>query len=133
MKPFFVDDETLDCLANSSHLSRFFSVAEFAVEAADGWAGAVVARAGTAGVAGRAGFVFGVAAASGFVLAFAERQPLMNALRLSPFSAFFAAAALQAFVFSCRSVAARAGVTSSAIPSIAMIIFMISPVEYVGK
>jgi len=36
MKSFFLDGETLDCLANSSHLSCFFAVAEFAVEAADG-------------------------------------------------------------------------------------------------
>jgi hypothetical protein len=104
MKAFFVDGETLDCLAISSHLSRFFSTAEFglvAAEAADCLAGAVVAGAGTAGVAGCAAFVFGVAAASGFVLALAERQFLTNALRLSPFSPFFSAAALQAFVFSC--------------------------------
>jgi 4-carboxymuconolactone decarboxylase len=134
MNAFFVDGETLDCLAISSHLSRFFSVAEFglgaagvAAEGADGLAGAVVAGAGTAGVAGRAAFVFGFAAASGFVLALAERQALTNALRLSPFSPFFSAAALQAFVFSCWSVAARTGMTSSAKPRTAMIVFMFPP------
>ena len=91
MKVFLLDGETLDCLAISSQLSRFFSIAEFGFGAggfAAGVAGAVVAGAGTAGVAGRAAFVFGVAAASGFVLALAERQALTNALRLSPFSPF---------------------------------------------
>src|SRR5258705_2439356 len=63
MKVFLLDGETLDCLANSSHLSRFFSAAEFgpgaggfAAGVADGLAGAVVAGAGTAGVAGGGGF-----------------------------------------------------------------------------
>ena len=137
MKSFVLDGETLDCLAISPHLSRFFSVAEFgfgadglaagvAAEGADGLAGAVVAGAGTAGVAGRAAFVFGVAAAPGFVLALAERQALTNALCLSPFSPFFAAAAVQSFVFSCWSVAARTGMTSSARPSTAMIVFTFS-------
>src|SRR3954447_22459547 len=79
MKAFFVDGETLDCLAKSSHLSRFFSVAEFALEA-DGLAaaepagdlpGAVVAGARTGGVAGRAAFLSGLAAASGFTFDFA--------------------------------------------------------------
>ena len=102
MKAFLLDGETLDCLAKSSHLSRLFSAAEFgpgaggfATGVADGLAGAAVARAGTAGVAGRAAFFSGFAAASGFVLALAERQALTNALRLSPCSPFFAAAALQ--------------------------------------
>src|SRR5258708_2882172 len=84
MKVFFVDGETLDCLAISSHLSRFFSVAEFdglAAAAAEGLAGAVVPGAGTAGVAGRAAFVSGFAAASGFVLGLAETQALTYALR----------------------------------------------------
>ena len=95
MKVFLLDGETLDCFAKSSHLSRFFSAAEFgpgaagvAAEAGDGWAGAVVAGAGTAGVA-RGAFASGFAAAFGFVLALAERQSLTYALRLSPFSPFF--------------------------------------------
>ena len=86
----------------------------------------MVAGAGTAGVAGRAAFFSGFAAAFGFVLALAETQPLTYALCLSPFSPFFSAAALQALVLSCCGVAARAGVTISARPSTAMIVFMIS-------
>src|SRR3954470_18779700 len=85
IKAFFVDGETLDCLAKSSHLSRFFSVAEFvlepdglaAVEVADGLAGAGVAG----GDAGRAAFFSGFAAASGFALASAETHALTYALR----------------------------------------------------
>ena len=92
-----------------------------------------MAGAGTAGVAGRAAFFFDGAAAFGFVLALAERQLLTNALRLSPFSPFFAAAALQALVFFGGSVAARTGMASSAKLSTARIVFTFSPVGYVGK
>jgi hypothetical protein len=119
----------LDCLAISSHLSRFFSVAEFGFEA-DGLAAGEAAEglAGVAGVAGRAAFVSGFAPASGFVLALAETQALTYALRSSPFSPFFTAAASQAFAFFCWSVAARTGRASSMKQAAAMIVFMISPV-----
>jgi hypothetical protein len=89
MKSLLLDGDTLDCLAISSHLSRFFSAAElrlaagafaaggFAAEAAEGWAGAVVAGERAAEVAGRASFFFAAAAVSGFFLVLAETQALM--------------------------------------------------------
>jgi len=90
MNSLFRAGDTLDCLAISSHLIRFLSLAAFALgtagvagvaglaaEAAVGWAGPVLG-AGTAGVAAVAGrtLFFGADAVFDLVLAFAETQAL---------------------------------------------------------